>query len=89
MLANPLPCHGHSLSGPWGCESLVNSVVMKPPVRKPRGQSSLCGLPFLPLASGFSGNLPLQILQEGVKPPVGTVASMTRASSLCNAPPFL
>ena len=41
---NRLPCTGHSLSGPWGSESLVNSVVVKP-VRKPRGQSSLCDLP--------------------------------------------
>ena len=30
---------------PWVCESLVNSVVMKPPMRTPRGQSSLCDHP--------------------------------------------
>ena len=45
FLVNLLQCSGHSLSGPWGCESLVKSVVMKPPMRKPRGQISLCALP--------------------------------------------
>ena len=32
---NNVPCRGHSLSGPWGCEALANSAVMKPLVRKP------------------------------------------------------
>ena len=32
---NNVPCRGHSLSGPWGCEALENSAVMKPLVRKP------------------------------------------------------
>ena len=54
---------------------------MKPPVRKPRGQSSLCVL--APSASGFSGNHLLQIQQEEIKPLVGTLDSRTRASSLC------
>ena len=45
FLVNLLQCSGHSLSGPWGCECLVKSVVMKPPMRKPRGQISLCALP--------------------------------------------
>ena len=54
---------------------------MKPPVRKPRGQSSLCVL--APSASGFSGNHLFQIQQEEIKPLVGTLDSRTRASSLC------
>ena len=84
FLVNPLPCGGHSLSGLWGCESLVNTVVMKPPMRKLRGQSSLCVL--APSASGFSGNHLFQIQQEEIKPLVGTLDSRTRASSLCCVP---
>ena len=41
FFVNHLQCSGHSLNGRWGCESLVNPVVMKPPERKSRGQSSL------------------------------------------------
>ena len=77
LLVNHLECSGHSLSGPWGCESLGNSVMMKPPVRKPRGQSSLGALPPLPSASALSGNRLLQIPQEWVKPLVGSMGSRT------------
>ena len=83
FLVNCVQCNGHSLSGPWGCGSLVNSVVRKPPMRMPSRQSSLCDLSS-PSASGLSGNRLLQILQEGVKSLVGTVGSRTRASSLCS-----
>ena len=79
---NRLQCSGHSLSGTWGCESLIKSVVMKPPLRKPQGQSSLCVL-LAPSASGFSGNYLSQIQQEEIKPLVGTLDSRTGASSLC------
>ena len=68
--------------------SLVNSVVMKPPMRKPRGQSSLCTLPR-PSASGLSGNHFLRIPQERVNALVGAVGSRTWASSLCRFSPFL
>ena len=64
---NRLPCSGHSLSGPWGCESLINSVVMKPPVRTLRGQSSLCDLP-LPSASVLSGNISYKFHRKGSSP---------------------
>lgn len=65
--------------------TLVNSVVMEPPMRKPQGQSSLCAL-CLPSASVLSGNRFLQIPQEGVKPLVETVASRTPDSSHCIVP---
>ena len=74
---NCLQCSGHSLSGNWGCEALANSVMMKPPVRKPRGQSSLGALPPRPPASALSGNCLLQIPQEWVKPLVGSMGSRT------------
>ena len=48
----------------------------------PRAELTVCSP--LALTSVLSGNCLLQILQEGVKPLVGTVGSRTRASSLCS-----
>ena len=42
FLINPLPCGGHSLSGLWGCESLVNTVVMKDSRTSPGGSQGDC-----------------------------------------------
>ena len=54
----------------------------------PRAELTVCSP--LALTSVLSGNCLLQILQEGVKPLVGTVGSRTRASSLCPVPlPFI
>ena len=50
----------------------------------PRAELTVCSP--LALTSVLSGNCLLQILQEGVKPLVGTVGSRTRASSLCRVP---
>ena len=58
---------------------------MKYSIRKPQGQSSLCAPPP-PSASGLSGNSLLQILQEGVKPLLGTVGSRTGVSPRCCVP---
>lgn len=45
FLVNRLQCSGHSLSGPWGCESSVNSVVTKDSRTCPRGSQRNCRLP--------------------------------------------
>ena len=57
-------------------------------MRKPQGQRSLCALPPRPSASVLSGNRPLQIPQEGVKPLVANVGSRTSpGGSQGNCPP--
>lgn len=59
---------------------------MKYSIRKPQGgRAHLCA-PLPPSVSGLSGKGLLQILQEGVKPLVGTVGSRTRACSRCCVP---
>ena len=70
---------------PGTLTSRVNSVVMKPPGRKPRGQSSPCALPP-PSASVLSGNRLLRIPQEGVKLLVENLASRMPDSSHCRVP---
>ena len=45
FLVKHLYCSGHSLSGPWGCESSVNSVVMKDSRTCPRGSQKNCRPP--------------------------------------------
>ena len=64
--------------------ALGNSVVMKSPVRKPRGQSSLCALPGLSLL-GCAGIVSYKSAGS-VQALVGTVGSRTWASSLCHVP---
>ena len=76
---------GHPWIVPGTLTTIVSSVEMKPPGRKPRGQSSPCALPP-PSASVLSGNRLLRIPQEGVKPLVGTVGSRTGVSSLWPVP---
>ena len=46
---------------------LVNSVVMKPPMRKPRGQSSLCTLPG-PQLLGSMGTISYEFRRKGSMP---------------------
>lgn len=70
---------------PGTLTSRINSVVMKPPGRKPRGQSSPCALPP-PSASVLSGNRLLRIPQEGVKLLVENLASRMPDSSHCRVP---
>ena len=85
FLVNRLHSSGHSLSVTWNSDNFGKLSGDETSVEEPRDQSSLYALPS-PLASVLSGNRLLQILQEGVKPLVGTVGSRTQASSRCHVP---
>ena len=66
MLANPLPCRGHSLSGPWGCESLVKSGDETSREEAPRAELTGCSPP--PSHLGSVGTVSYKFCQKGSSP---------------------
>ena len=68
----PVTCLGSCLGRDlgtllWALRALGNSVVMKPPVRKPRGQSSLCARPLLSLLCSL-GTVSYKIYKKSSSP---------------------